>query len=64
MTARTPKELAETWVIELQTRLHVAEAERDKLREALAWIEAEPEDPLKVQARALAALAASTKDEA
>jgi uncharacterized protein (DUF3084 family) len=34
------------------------QAERDRLREALDWIEAEPEDALKVQGRARAALAA------
>lgn len=40
-------------------RLEAAEAERRRLREALDWIEAEPEDPLKVQLWARAALAGS-----
>lgn len=45
-------------VDDLQRDNERTEAERDRLCEALDWIEAEPEDALKVQARARAALAA------
>lgn len=47
-------EMGKAW----KERAEAAEAERGRLREALAWIEAEPEDPVKVQLWARAALQA------